>query len=69
MTDTDNLRKFLLDDLDETERQAVEKLMFDDDEVFERLTLLDDELIEVTGEPVRIDGVSSRGTKDEVVVL
>ena len=28
-----------------------------------------DELIEVTGEPVRIDGVSSRGTKDEVVVL
>ena len=57
MTDTDNLRKFLLDDLDETERQAVEKLMFDDDEVFERLTLLDDELIEayVRGELSTVD--------------
>ncbi len=57
MTDTDQLRKFLLDDLDEPDRQAVEKLMFDDDEVFEKLSVLDDELIEayVRGELSTVD--------------
>ena len=57
MTDKDTLRKFLLDDLDEPGRQAVEDLMFDDDEVFQRLSVIDDELIEayVRGELSTVD--------------
>ena len=46
MTETTTLRKFLLDDLDEQRREAVEELMFSDDEVFQRLTVLDDDLVE-----------------------
>lgn len=52
------LKKYLLDELDEDVRCSVEEQMFTDDEVFQRLSVLDDELIEayVRGELTSAQG-------------
>lgn len=58
MIENSILKKYLLDELDADVRSSVEDQMFADDEVFERLTVIDDELVEayVRGELTSAQG-------------
>ena len=44
--DNETLKNYLLDELDEPQREAVEELMFANDDVFQQLCVLDDDLVE-----------------------
>lgn len=46
MIKNETLKNYLLDELDEERREHVENLMFSDDEIFQRLSVIDDELVE-----------------------
>ena len=58
MIENSILKKYLLDELEEDVRHSVEEQMFTDDEVFQRLNVLDDELVEayVRGELTSAQG-------------